>query len=176
MKRCILAVLFSLSVLVLDACADTQEMPENNVTTTAETSSAVTAVPETEQIVQDEKAYYGEWVVQDYQSAAVSVLSTEEMEAFKGYTISYQSDSVLVNGEKVTTDGFRYAAQEESFTEETIVQEYRANLGEWWNGVTEITGVYVTSDDGFFGDNFFVVNDEVIWIWYEGVFFLARKS
>ncbi len=48
MKRCILAVLFSLSVLVLDACADTQEMPENNVTTTAETSSAVTAVPETE--------------------------------------------------------------------------------------------------------------------------------
>lgn len=123
---------------------------------------------------QDENvSYYGTWKVWDYQSASVSALSLEEMDAFKGYTLTYEPDAVLQNDRDMNIADLEYTAT--AYTEETLVQDYRVNLGEWWNGVSEVSDVFITAEEPFFGQEFFVVNDDVIWIYYEGVFFLARK-
>lgn len=122
----------------------------------------------------EEVSYYGTWKVLDYQPAEVSALSQEEMDAFRGYILTYGPDGVFQNGHNMNIANLEYNA--EGYTEETLVQDYRVNLGEWWNGVSEVSCVSITSEEPFFGQQFFDVNDDVIWIYYEGVFFLARRA
>lgn len=122
----------------------------------------------------EEASYYGTWKVWDYQSADISALSQEEVDSFKDYTLTYQADAIYQNGQDMNVTDPEYTVVE-VYTEETLVQGYRANLGEWWNGVEEVSHVSVVTDEIFFGQQFFIVNDDVIWIYHEGVFFLARK-
>lgn len=61
--------------------------------------------------------------------------------------------------------------------ESDILQDYRANLGEWWNGISQITGVLViNAPESFFGSYFFSVDDDTLWIFCDGVFFLAKRT
>ncbi len=122
----------------------------------------------------DEPSYYGTCTVKDYQSASVSSLSTEETGDFFSYTVTYQADTVFQNGQNMNIAGLTYESEE--YTEDSILQEYKANLGEWWNEKSKVTRIFITSEDYFFGNQFFVASDDVIWIYYEGVFFLARKD
>lgn len=122
----------------------------------------------------DEPSYYGTWAVKDYQSASVSSLSAEEIGDFFSYTVTYQADAVFQNGQNMNIAGLTYESEE--YTEDSIVQEYKANLGEWWNEKSKVTRIFIASEDYFFGNQFFVADDDVIWIYYEGVFFLARKD
>lgn len=129
---------------------------------------------DTEESKQGEPSYYGTWAVKDYQSASVSSLSTEEIGDFFSYTVTYQADAVFQNGQNMNIAGLTYESEE--YTEDSIVQEYKANLGEWWNEKSKVTRIFIASEDYFFGNQFFVADDDVIWIYYEGVFFLARKD
>lgn len=129
-----------------------------------------TQMTETEQ--DNEQSYYGTWEVKDYQSARVSSLSKEDIETFLDYTITYQADMVLQNGKDVNISDFGYEYQD--YTEEMIVQIYNVNLGEWWDSKPQVLGVSVTTSEIFFGSQFFVADDETLWIYYEGVFFLAK--
>ena len=52
---------------------------------------------------------------------------------------------------------------------------YNVNLGEWWDNISEVTYITIDSNKSFFGDQFFVVDSDTIWIYYEGAFFLAKK-
>ncbi|MDE5589801.1 MAG: hypothetical protein K2J60_11800 [Acetatifactor sp.] len=119
--------------------------------------------------------FYGTWKVMDYQSAAISALSADDMESRRGLEITYQSDSVLLDGEKVNDESFTYKTEENTYNYDSLLEEYRANLGEWWNNISEVTCVTIDSNDIFFGSQFFVVDSDTIWIYYEGVFFLAKK-
>lgn len=120
--------------------------------------------------------FYGTWQVMDYQSAAISALSADDMESRRGLVIAYQSDSVLLDGEKVNDDSFTYKTEENTYDYDSLLEVYGANLGEWWNNISEVTFVTIDSNDNFFGSQFFVVDSDTIWIYYEGVFFLAKKS
>lgn len=119
-------------------------------------------------------AYYGTWEVKDYQSAAVSTLSSEDMESFRGTLVTYQPDSVLLDGEQAADDTVAYEAAAVAYDYNGLTEAYQANLGEWWNGISEVTGVTVDSGEGFFGDQFFTADSDTIWIYYEGAFFLAK--
>lgn len=119
--------------------------------------------------------FYGTWKVMDYQSAAISALSADDMESHRGIVIVYQSDLVLLDGEKVSEDGFTYETEDNTYDYDSLIEAFEANLGEWWNNISEVTCVTIDSSDIFFGDQFFIVDSDTIWIYYEGVFFLAKK-
>lgn len=134
-------------------------------------AAILSACSETEQI---SPSYYGTWVIKDFQWAKVSALSTDEAEAFRGYTITYQTDAVIQNDQKISIDG--YHCETEPYTEELLVQDYRANLGEWWNGIEAVSLVSVVTTEEFLGNQFFVVDQDTLWIFCDGVFFIAKKE
>lgn len=119
--------------------------------------------------------FYGTWYVWTYQMAGVSALSKDDAQGYVGTEVVYEKDCVRVNGEELQAEDFAYAFTDD-FTEETLTQEYNVNLGEWWNGVAEVVCGEVNTDGNDFGSHFFVAGDEMIWIYHEGVFFLARRE
>lgn len=120
-------------------------------------------------------SYYGTWEVKDYQSASVSTLSLEEMESFRGKKITYQADSILLDGENVTADDVAYETDLLTYDYDSLTEAYHANLGEWWNNISEVTCVTIDSSESFFGNQFFTADADTIWIYYEGVFFLSKS-
>ena len=121
-----------------------------------------------------EAYFYGRWYVWDYQMAEITALSTEDAEGYVGTELVYGADYVRVNGEELSAPDFAYAFTD--CTEETLMQDYRVNLGEWWSGSSTVVCGEINTGDNAFGSHFFVVNEETIWIYHEGVFFLARRE
>lgn len=120
-------------------------------------------------------SYFGTWEVKDYQSASVSALSADDMEAFRGSKVTYEADAILLNGEETAADNFTYEDDSNTYNYDSLTEAYQANLGEWWNNINEVTCVAVNSNDIFFGSQFFVADSDTLWIYYEGVFFLAKR-
>jgi len=183
MKRIVLGMMVLLCVMLV-GCGSGTAKPEE---TEREVEKQEAAPEETEQEAAEQEvtkpevtkleetvSYYDTWKVWDYQSAAVSALSQEEIDGYKGYTLTYEPDAVFQNGRDMNIADPEYTAT--AYTEEMLVQDYRVNLGEWWNGVSEVSCISITAEEPFFGQHFFAVNDDVIWIYYEGVFFLARRA
>lgn len=125
-------------------------------------------------------SYYGTWKMTNYQCSDAPLLSEKECKAALDYTITYSANGVVLNGERLNIGKPEYKSS--PYTYDTLTKVYKANLGEWWNGIEvvngaqQVDGICVKSEESFFGDSFFVANDEVIWINYRGVFFFARKS
>lgn len=153
-----------------------QETTSSELPKTAESSNSENEISNMEE-TDNSFSYYGTWEVKDYQSATVSALSSDDMESFRGVMIAYQSDSILLDGENVTAnDNFTYETDDATYNYDSLTETYKANLGEWWNNISEVTCVTINSNESFFGDQFFVVDSDTIWIYYEGVFFLAKNS
>ncbi len=119
-------------------------------------------------------SFFGAWEVTDFQSAEDAGLSYEEAEAFRGASIAYQPDSVLINGE-AAAEGITYKTDGPSYDYDSLIDAYSANLGEWWNNVDTVTCIVSDSDADFFGNRLFMVDADTIWIYYGGVFFLAKS-
>lgn len=130
----------------------------------------------------DSASYYGTYEVKDYQwqinedmSEENLALSLEEMESFRGKRIAYQSDSVILDGAKAADGNFTYKVADTAYNYDSLIESYDANLGDWWNNISEVACVTIDSNESFFGNQFFVADSETIWIYYEGVFFLAKR-
>lgn len=123
-------------------------------------------------------SFYGTWEVKDYQIQVEKQyeLSVEDMETFRGMTITYQSDSVTLEGKKISPENFTYETDDTTYDYDGLIEAYGAELGEWWNNVSEVTHITIESGNAFFGDQFFIVNSDTIWVYYEEVFFLAKKK
>lgn len=115
------------------------------------------------------------WEIWDYQFCSVSAMSREEAEGYRGYTLSYSEDGVMQNGTDLALGDLSYEYGE-PLTEDDVLEGYKANLGEWWSGIGQVSPVTVNSDGYFLGQYVFLVSDEVIWIYSEGCFFLARNE
>lgn len=89
--------------------------------------------------------------------------------------ITYQADSILLDGENVTADDVAYETDLLTYDYDSLTEAYHANLGEWWNNISEVTCVTIDSNESFFGNQFFTADADTIWIYYEGVFFLAKS-
>ncbi|MDE6435467.1 MAG: M56 family metallopeptidase [Lachnospiraceae bacterium] len=161
------------SVNVDESAANQQE--SSKLPETAESSNSENETSNMEK-TDNSFSYYGTWEVKDYQSATVSALSSDDMESFRGVMIAYQSDSILLDGQNVTAEGnFTYEIDDVTYNYDSLMETYKANLGEWWNNISEVTCVTIDSNESFFGNQFFVVDSDTIWIYYEGVFFLAKN-
>lgn len=141
--------------------------PKQEAVSTEEASTA-------EEASEDTPSFYGTWEVWDYQGAEVTALSSDEMEAFRGITVTYAADSVSSDGQTFDIDG--YENDPEDYTEELLVENYNVNLGEWWNEKDRVFLVSTLTTEDFFGSQFFIADEDVIWIYYEGCFFLARQE
>lgn len=93
---------------------------------------------------------------------------------FLNAVVTYQADGVYMNDQKIEIAALDY--EETVYTEDLLMQDYRANLGEWWSNKEQVTRVLVSTSDSFFGNQFFAADEDSIWICYEGVFFLARRT
>ncbi|MBO5057871.1 MAG: hypothetical protein J6C64_16145 [Lachnospiraceae bacterium] len=181
MKKYLQAVVIGTLLAMLTGCSDEAATAENGFgveiysqETENEGAEDGSTAAESEEPEQSDVTYYGTWAVKDYQSAEVSALSTEEIETYLGYTVTYQADAVFQNGQNMNIAGLTYESKE--YTEDSLVQEYKANLGEWWNEKSQVMGIYIDSEDNFFGSQFFAADNDTLWIYYEGVFFLARRE
>lgn len=191
MKKCFL-VLLSISILsiVLNGCSgvlpkensqeeslstNTQETSESKLSETDESSDSEEKTTDNG-IVDNSFPYYGTWEIKDYQSAGISTLSSDDMESFRGVIISYQPDSILLDGENVTVDSFTYETDASTYDYDSLTEAYEVNLGEWWDNISEVAHITIDSNESFFGNQFFEVDSDTIWIYYEGAFFLAKKE
>lgn len=198
MKRC-LSVLLSAGLLtvILSGCdrlsdyfiSNDSSQNETEAATEAATETATEAVTETATDAVTENAeedadtslpFYGTWEVKDYQSSPE--MQPYASESFLGKTITYGADSVIVDGEKlvwkIDEDDIIYYLDNSSYNYDELTEIYETNLGEWWNGISEVTKVSIApeSDVMFFGKSFFVADSETIWIYYMGVFYLAKNA
>ena len=62
------------------------------------------------------------------------------------------------------------------YTQDSMAQDYKADLSDWWNGAGELSFVQVLANDDFFGSVFFATDNEELWIYCDGVFFRAEKA
>ncbi len=196
MKRKLGILLLILSsAMMLGACGNTDKPQQDNPATESVVSaentaaddktasegsnavndnSASEAAPTSSTVAETEVLpYYGTWSVKDCQPAKVSALSPAEISTYLSYSITYQPDAVYQNDQNMNIDELQYKS--EPYTEESLVENYKANLGEWWNGISEVSYISVTAPEKFFGNQFFIVNEDTLWIYYEGAFFLAKK-
>lgn len=173
MRKSFSVILLSAAVaLALSACGGAAQSAPSAPPAAAGSANAAPDSSSAAQAVQPD--FLGDWEVRDFQAAEVSALSEEEAQAYRGVRLSYQEEAVLCGGEAVAA-GPVYQ-EEGAYTYDTLLEEYRANLGEWWNGIGEARLVEAAPDGDFFGNRFFVADAETIWIYYEGVFFLAKRA
>lgn len=170
-KRISVLLLVCLLSAALGGCAGAQEKaviipPEASPETGGDSTGDEATVPTL--------SFFGAWEIMDYQSAEDASLSAEEAEALRGTSVTYQQASVLINDEKAA-EGFSYKTDGPSYDYDSLIDAYSANLGEWWNNVGAVTCIVCDSDAEFFGDRFFTVDEDTIWIYHGGVFFLAKS-
>lgn len=164
---------------------ETPAQAEETETKTPQAPEAAESQPEasapeknpaqTEETGADISAYYGTWEIKDYVTSEISAMSADEMEAYRGKTVTYQADSILVDDQDANAGSFTYEISDDTYDYDKLTEDYNANLGEWWNNISEVTKVTVVSDTDFFGSQLFLADENTIWIYYEGAFFFARK-
>lgn len=140
----------------------------------AEEAKDDTEKNDTEQEETDEPAWYGSWKIIDVKAAAVSALAEEEVEKYKDQTITYGETTVMVGDTSYEIEG--YETMLDVYTQDSMAQDYKADLSDWWNGAGELSFVQVLANDDFFGSVFFATDNEELWIYCDGVFFRAEKA
>lgn len=177
-----LAVLLaiSLSAAALSGCGSKSEPADDHAAeepvTPAEKDTDQNGTAPEEETENDIFApCYGTWEVKDYVTAELSDMFSDEMEAFRGKTVTYQADSILVDGQDVDAGDFTYEADGSVYDYDKLTEEYNADLGEWWNNISEVSKVTVTSDTDFFGSCIFLADENTLWLYHDNAFFLARR-
>ncbi|MDE6063013.1 MAG: hypothetical protein K2G20_00265 [Lachnospiraceae bacterium] len=129
-----------------------------------------------------EIAFFGSWQVTDYRTSRIYALSQEQIDAFLTYGMAYYEDAFFLNGTSVEAEGFGYVYMD--YTKEEVEEQFNIDMTGWWNESNAITCVGITSVESdtspslsyCFGTDFFVVDADTIWIYYEGVFFQAKRA
>ncbi len=114
--------------------------------------------------------FYGEWQIQDYLTANIYALPQEEIEGYLSSIVTYSPRTFDKDGQEI--DSIEYSF--EDYTKESLGQDYNIDISSRWTDVDKITQGTIISDDNFFGKHFFIVDSEMLWIYYEGVLFEAK--
>lgn len=129
-----------------------------------------------------EIVFFGSWQVTDYRTSRIYALSQEKIDEFLTYGMAYYEDAFFLNGIPVEAEGFGYVYMD--YTKEEVEEQFNIDMTGWWNESDTITCVGITSVESdtspslryCFGTEFFVVDEDTIWIYYEGVFFQAKRA
>ena len=177
MKKYLMMLAAGLLTVSLGGCAvvtDSSQTDSVEVEEVAEEAEDDTEKNDTEQEETDEPAWYGSWKIIDVKAAAVSALAEEEVEKYKDQTVTYGETTVMVGDTSYEIEG--YETMLDVYTQDSMAQDYKADLSDWWNGAGELSFVQVLANDDFFGSVFFATDNEELWIYCDGVFFRAEKA
>ncbi|MDO4261370.1 MAG: hypothetical protein Q4C82_04780 [Eubacteriales bacterium] len=172
MKKYVMWLAAGALAVGLSGCGqpEAQEEKESAAEATQEISSGEEGADDT----LEEPDYYGTWKVTDYIVSAVSAMPQEEAGALVGSTVTYRARSVSDGQEEIAIEGYEEAL--DAYTKTDFGEDYRADLGSWWDGVESLSYVAALSDEVFFGSQFFVTDSGELWIMQDGAFFRAEKD
>lgn len=138
------------------------------------TASETEESTEAQAVTADEPGYYGKYQVTScLGTAATYAMSEEEINEKLGKTLSY-SGAEVVYGEAVIAVS-EYGYEEESYPVDRLYSDFRIQAADLGITSTEITAVSVLTEGNFFGNYFFVVDSDNLIVYYEGVFFEAKR-
>lgn len=187
-------------MVLLSACSMKQEKPAGGTSRESSFdlggSSADAGLPEdakgqeqpadnTQQSTPAEDVvFFGSWYVTDYRTSSIYALSQEEIDTFLTYTVAYYEDGFFLNGTQVEAEAEVFGYSYLDYTKAEIEEQFLADLTNWWNGKTTVKGVNLYAEENeeslpieyCFGANFFAADSETLWIYYEGVFFQAKRA
>ena len=144
--------------------------PDTEVQTKQESiAEPIEAVRETEA----EKSYFGDWQITECAGfASVSALSQEEADAYTGTTLTYQADIISVGTEEnIEVSGY----EETPYQTAAMTEDYRVNPENLGIEAEEVLSVFVDANGDYFGQYFFVLEENVLLIYHEGAFFRAER-
>ncbi len=123
----------------------------------------------------EEKAYFGDWKITECAGyASVSALSEEEVNGLLGITLNYQADSMYCStweGERQEVTGY----DEEMYQTVNFPTDFKVNPENLGITAEEILSVTVSPEGGYLGQYFYVVDDNTLLLYHEGVFFRAER-
>lgn len=121
----------------------------------------------------DEKAYFGNWMIDSVKgTSAVYALSREEMDAFMGTNVMYQEDAYSWNGSHMAVQGY----EESEVSEETFAADFGIPLSGLGVAHDKVTSVMMMAEGNYFGGYFYILDENTLMIYHEGVFFEAVRS
>lgn len=151
---------------------------------TSAAGEEMTSQPENEQQPENtsEIVFFGSWQVTDYRASRIYALSQEEIEEFLTYGIACYEDAFFLNGTPVEVEDIGYVSMD--YTKEEVEEQFNIDMTDWWNEDDTIAYIGIISAESdespslryCFGTEFFVIDSDTIWIYYEGVFFRAERA
>ncbi|NLL77187.1 MAG: hypothetical protein GX235_08055 [Clostridiales bacterium] len=115
--------------------------------------------------------FYGDYeIVACRGTSAVYAMSQEEIDATIGNTLSFRESTYAWNGNTMDTD-----YQEDIYFAEQMYEDFGIQASELGINGSEITLVNASTEGNFIGSHFYVLDDDTLLIYYEGVFFEAKR-
>lgn len=106
-------------------------------------------------------------------TAYVSALSQEEVDEYIGVTLDYQDNVFLYNGEPIDLPQDGYI--EQPYPTEQFAQDFKTQASELGLTMDEVLSVTLNVEGNIFGNYFYVLDDDTLLVYYEGVFFEANS-
>ena len=188
MKKCIMIAVLGTIVTIAGCNPNNEVLQEQTATeqlteaaTKEETTSLETSaaeLTETEQsgietAIEAEKSYYGDWLITGcLGTSAVYALSQEEIDDYVGTQITYENDQYSYNGNSISINGY----EEQMETTETFAVDFGVPYSELGINEGEILSVSAMTEGNFFGGYFYVIDENTLMIYYEGVFFKGVRE
>ncbi len=124
-----------------------------------------------------EDALYGTWEVTETGTflSGIYAMGKEEQDAYKGFLLTYGENSFTFGEKAYEHEGYEFIL----YTPAELQEDFRiADSGRWndfWAGRKYITCGTVLSDDFFFGEHFYLMDEDTMLIYMDGAFFTAEK-
>lgn len=175
------------------------DSPQQSTAAGGENSGTVSSAPNVDVLMEGEETssqpenesqpentseivFFGSWYVSDYRTSSTYALSQEEIDEFLTYGLAYYEDGFSLKGTMVVEGDLEYTYTD--YTKEEVEEQFNVDMTGWWNESDTIAYIGITaaeSDENpslryCFGTQFFAVDMETIWIYYEGVFFQAKRA
>lgn len=105
-------------------------------------------------------------------TAYAYAMSQEEIDGCIGTTLSYQPSLFLYNGEPVELPQDGYI--EEAYPTDQFPQDFKTTASDLGIDEEEVLSVTLNVEGNIFGNYFYVLDDDTILVYYEGVFFEGK--
>ncbi len=133
--------------------------------------SVVKGIAEYKKDMEREAGYYGDYRITACKgTAAVYAMSQEEIDAAIGNTLSYQAASYAWNGNTMAT-----SYQEETYSTDQLSEDYGIEASELGIKDKEVLAVTVLTEGEYIGNYFYVLDENTLLLYYEGVLFEAER-
>jgi hypothetical protein len=128
-----------------------------------------------EEYQKSQVSYYGDFRVTACKgTAAAYALSQEEIEDIIGTTLSYQADSYVYN--KNAMDISQYGYGQDLYNTDNMYIDFNVSASDLGITEEEVLAVGILVEGDMFGSYFYVLDENTLLIYYQGVFFEACRE